>query len=172
MLYRADVLHCLAFALLLRACLVTCMEGGSHVWVQEEAVWLPARSSGPGSTRAKRPPQPGPRETPELSFAPHPGCACAGGVTCGCRRGDTQMQEGERGRAAFTSLLLICSLGLYSAHRHLRRRTAIFSTKNLPGACLPPLLVVASTTFSTRNSTPPFSSDWTARIRCPQAPKR
>jgi hypothetical protein len=44
--------------------------------------------------------------------------------TRGCRRGDARMQEGERRSAPFTSLLLICSLGRCSTHRHLRRRTA------------------------------------------------
>ncbi len=37
---------------------------------------------------------------------------------------------------------------------------------------IPPLLVVAVTIFSTRNSSFPFFSDWASRIQCPRAPRR
>lgn len=56
-MHAEEELETLSAELSLRTCLVTCTEGGLHAWVQEEVVWLPVLPSGPGSTRAKRPPQ-------------------------------------------------------------------------------------------------------------------
>lgn len=57
----------------LRVCLVGCMYLGSHPPMQLRPVWLPVPRSQPGSLGARFPPQPGPRGTQEMSFAPQPG---------------------------------------------------------------------------------------------------
>ncbi len=62
---------CVAWSV--RVCFVSCIQLGPHLWMHSLFVWLPGWPSQPGSTRAKRVPQPGCGETLYLSFAPQPG---------------------------------------------------------------------------------------------------